>query len=152
MSTLNLSPEEIDKMRRLIAEHDTKNRGGDIDLSKPIVDPNYRYQDHPFPKMIYDHAKATPAHDVEKQTKNGREMIHVPANLGGMIVRNQAELSAALAAGYSLKPPTWELEVVESDESWEASEAVQPVTADYSEPPIVEAPRRGRPRKEAVSL
>jgi len=145
----NLSFEDVEKMRQIVMESDLKNKGGDLDLSKPIVNLNYRPQDNPFPAMVYDHSKAEPGSQSVKETRNGPLLIVVEAKLGQKIVRNQAELDAALEAGYQLKPPVFGSEESEAgpvDDGYAAFLQEQEAGAEES----AEQPKRGRgrPRKE----
>jgi hypothetical protein len=49
-----LSPEEIERMRAIVAQHDQQNKGGikEFDLNAPPKLP-YRHQE--YPKVVYDH-------------------------------------------------------------------------------------------------
>src|SRR6516164_1439367 len=49
-----ISPEEIERMRAIIAQHDQTNKGGikEFDLNNPPRLP-YRFQE--YPKVVYDH-------------------------------------------------------------------------------------------------
>lgn len=64
-----------------------------------------KYEHREFPKMVYDHANCEPAQLIKK----GIHEIHVDAVLAHKIVNDQAELDAALEAGFSLKPPVHEV-------------------------------------------
>lgn len=106
-----LTVNEIEKMRELLAQHDAQNsEGSDFDPSKVVIP--YRYQK--FPMMIYDHSKSYPAHEREQTVTRGsmvvNEIVHVTANLASKVVRNQAELEEHLEQGWSENPPSFELE------------------------------------------
>src|SRR5215831_3851994 len=75
-----LSPEEIERMRAIVAQHDQQNKGGikEFDLNNPPKAP-YRHQE--YPKMVYDHEERTHAR-----------------------VHNREQEQEALNAGYSLEP------------------------------------------------
>ena len=83
-----LSPEEIERMRAIVAQHDQTNKGGikEFDLNDPPKVP-YRYQE--YPKVVYDH--------------EGRR---------NFIVRNREDEKEALDSGLRLDPyPAEALEV-----------------------------------------
>jgi hypothetical protein len=73
-----LTPEEIERMRQIVAQHDQQNQGGikEFDLNNPKLPP-YRHQE--YPKMVYDH--------------EGRRTFSV---------RNREHEKEALDAGYRL--------------------------------------------------
>jgi hypothetical protein len=91
-----ISPEEIERMRAIIAQHDQTNKGGikEFDLNNPPKLP-YRHQE--FPKMVYDH--------------EGRRHF---------IVHNRAEETDAIESGLSLEP--YPAEPVEVEPEAEAAE------------------------------
>jgi hypothetical protein len=78
MSPSQLTPEEIERMRAIVAQHDRGANQNEFDLNAPKQKP-YRYEE--FPRLMYNHATRA----------------HRPA-------RNQAELDAALEAGWSKEP------------------------------------------------
>jgi len=75
-----LSPEEIERMRQIVAQHDQTNRPGikEFDLNNPPRLP-YRFQE--YPKTVYDH--------------EGRRSF---------IVRNREDEKEALDSGLKLEP------------------------------------------------
>ena len=81
-----LSPEEIEKMRALVAEHDATNGKAvnEFDLNNPPQKP-YRHQE--FPKMVYLHE--------ERKHK---------------VVKNATELEAHLKQGWETEPFPVEVE------------------------------------------
>jgi hypothetical protein len=91
-----ISPEEIERMRAIIAQHDQTNKGGikEFDLNNPPRLP-YRFQE--YPKVVYDH--------------DGRQ---------NFIVRNREEEKEALESGLRLDPYT--AEPVEAHPEAEAAE------------------------------
>jgi hypothetical protein len=54
MQYAELTAQEIERMRAIVAQHDRGQRAEEFDLNNPKTAP-YRYQR--FPKMIYSHAK-----------------------------------------------------------------------------------------------
>ncbi len=60
-----LTPEEVEKMRSLVAEHDATNGKAvnEFDLNNPPKKP-YRHQE--FPKMVYNHSARQ--HKIVKNT------------------------------------------------------------------------------------
>src|SRR5215472_14197564 len=76
--TNQISPEEIERMRQIVAQHDQTNKQGirEFDLNDPPKLP-YRYQE--YPKVVYDH--------------DGRR---------NFIVRNREDEKEALDSGFRL--------------------------------------------------
>lgn len=104
-----LTAAEVQRMRELVAAHDKSAKKERItDLSKPPVEP-YRYR--PFPKVLYNHAESTPTRH-EKVAKHGGVVEDVTHHVhyATITVHDQEELEAALADGYSEKPPVWDEE------------------------------------------
>jgi hypothetical protein len=91
-----LSPEEIERMRQIVAQHDQQNKPGikEFDLNDPPRVP-YRHQE--FPKTVYDH--------------EGRRSF---------IVRNREDEKEALDSGLRLDP--YPAEPVEVEPEAEAAE------------------------------
>ena len=75
-----LSPEEIERMRQIVAQHDQTNKQGikEFDLNNP---PRLPYRHQEFSKMVYDH--------------EGRRHF---------VVRDRKREQEALDAGYRLEP------------------------------------------------
>ena len=73
-----LTPEEIERMRTLVAQNDAQGAVKEFDLNNPVTPP-YVYQ--PFPTTVY-HAK-----------------------LGNKVVPDQEALDEALAAGWKHEAP-----------------------------------------------
>ncbi len=100
--------EDIEKMRRMVQDHDAKHKGAPIiDLNNPPKEP-YKFQK--FPMMVYNHAQSEPARDKQTQGKNGLELVHVPAKRVSKVVKNEHELELALKAGWSEQAPEFEAE------------------------------------------
>lgn len=76
--TPQLTHQEIERLRQIVIDHDKKNFGGmkEFDLNNPPQEP-YRYQE--FPRLLYRHGT--------DKTK---------------VVRDQEQLEAALADGWSM--------------------------------------------------
>jgi hypothetical protein len=91
-----LSPEEIERMRAIVAQHDQTNKQGikEFDLNNPPRLP-YRFQE--YPKTVYDH--------------EGRRSF---------IVRNREDEREALESGLRLDP--YPAEPVEVEPESEAEE------------------------------
>jgi len=53
MTHNQLTPEEIERMRTLVAQHDSQGAVKEFDLNNPVTPP-YVYQ--PFPTTVYHHA------------------------------------------------------------------------------------------------
>ena len=86
-----LSPEEIERMRQIVAQHDQTNKQGikEFDLNNPPRLP-YRFQE--YPKTVYDH--------------EGRRSF---------IVRNREDEREALESGLRLDPFPAEPEEVQPE-------------------------------------
>ena len=102
-----LTAEEIERMRQIVARHDSEHRPiQTFDLNNP---PRQSYRFQKFPMMIYDHENSYPAHDEERTVIRGslpvQEIFHVPAKLVSKIVHNQRELDQALEDGWSEQAP-----------------------------------------------
>lgn len=76
-----------------------------IDINNP---PRVQYVHQEFPKMVYDHAKSSPARIDEKIVNNLKEEIHVPPYFASKIVKDEAELAEALEQGYSEAVPSFD--------------------------------------------
>ena len=72
-----ITPEDIERMRQLVSEHDQQNMPKEIDLNNPPKEP-YTHQE--FPKIVY---------------KGKRHAV----------VRNAAEFQAHIDSGWLTKPP-----------------------------------------------
>jgi hypothetical protein len=94
---MELTHEEIERMREIVASHDSTNKGGirEFDLNNPPKQP-YKYQE--FPRLVYHHKKRT----------------HKP-------VHNASQLKAALAAGFDKKPFPAETDELDAGAASEAA-------------------------------
>lgn len=147
---MNLSASEIEKLRKLVALHDQKNRPQDLDLSKPVIVP---YQYSAFPKMLYMHSACRPAFNVQKGVDAQQLPIlqHVPAKLVTRVVHSESELTAAVNAGWDPKPPAFEAPAAPKEEefdlaAWEKQQAEQAAEDAALADEMVEASRS--PRKK----
>lgn len=107
MSTPQLSEIEIQRMRAILAQHDSEHKPiVTLDLNNP---PRVAYRFQKFPMMVYDHANSYPAHDEEQQRKDGRgfEMVHIPARVLTSTVHSEDQLRAALADGWQEEAPNF---------------------------------------------
>jgi len=52
LSQHEITPDDIERMRALVAQHDRMAGIREFDLNRPVVEP-YSYR--PFPKMLYNH-------------------------------------------------------------------------------------------------
>lgn len=108
MSSQPFSVEEIARMREAVLGFDREHANNSFDLSKPVVKP---YTLQPFPALVYDHKASEPAYDRDTGMTNPvtgvKILLHVPANLVSKTVNGQEELDAAIAEGWSPKPPTF---------------------------------------------
>lgn len=117
-----LSPEEIERMRQIVQQHDSERKPIQIvDLNNPPKEP-YRFQK--FPKMVYDLAHSEPGHVVSQ------------------IVRSEDDLEAALEQGWSESAPAY------SDEHVEPLSPVYAAQAQRVDEQLA-ARRPGRPRRNA---
>lgn len=130
-----ITDEEIQKMREMIANHDAET-SEEVDFDPSKVKVPYRFQK--FPMVVYNHARSRAACDEERNVLRGSlvvaEVVHVKAHLASMLVQHQQELDAALSAGWSEAPPEFKEE--QEDEPSVDEQAV--------------AVRRGRPRNNAA--
>jgi hypothetical protein len=94
-----LTHDEIERMRQIVAQHDQTNKGGikEFDLNNPPKLP-YRHQE--FPKTVYDHESRR-----------------------SFIVRNREDEKEALDSGFRLDP--YLSEPVEVEPEAEAAEIAQ---------------------------
>jgi hypothetical protein len=100
-----LTPEEIERMRTLVAQHDSQGAVKEFDLNNPVTPP-YVFQ--PFPTTVY-HAK-----------------------LGNKVVPDQEALDEALAAGWKHAPPDPKKDIPPETEPDAAKE--EPNAADHRKP------------------
>lgn len=84
LSSPQITPQEIERMRQLVAQHDSQGGIKDFDLNNPPRLP-YKYQE--YPRIVYHHA------DRKMRTVNSDE-----------------ELELALEAGYEKEPYPQEVE------------------------------------------
>ena len=122
-----LSHEEIERMRRIVQQHDSEKKPMQIyNLNDPPREP-YRFQK--FPMMLFDHAHSHPGRIVR------------------MVANNEGELEKALENGWNEKPPAYREERVEP-----LSAAYQ-AEANRVDAQIQEANKRGpgRPKRSEVA-
>ncbi|HVH87682.1 MAG TPA: hypothetical protein VM912_13225 [Terriglobales bacterium] len=134
---MNLTPEEIERMRQIVQQHDSDRKPiQTVDLNNPPKQP-YRFQK--FPMMVYDLVNSHPAHDEERPSRNGfgMDVFHVPAKVISLMVQSEEQLQEALAAGWSEQAPDFSEERVEALSAAYQAEVEQ----------VEERRRRGRPRK-----
>ena len=120
-----LSASEIERMRHIIAQHDSETKKATIhDLNNPPKEP-YKFQK--FPMMVYDLEHSHPAQDVKQPKVNGMgtEVVHIPAKVVSQVVRSEEQLRAALAGGWSEEAPVFTEEREEPLKVAYASEAGQ---------------------------
>jgi hypothetical protein len=98
MPTTNLSFEEVQKMRALVAEHDRTQQGGikEFDLNNPPKTP-YTHQE--FPRLVYHHGKR----------------VH-------RVAHTSEDLAAALEAGWKKEPFPTEADIEPELDSESAAE------------------------------
>ena len=128
------SQEDIEKMRRMVQDHDAQHKGPAIvDLNNPPKAP-YKFQK--FPMMVYNHAQSKPARDEKRVGKNGVEIVHVPAKLARRTVNNEQELELARKTGWSEKPPEYKDEKTPGfeDEEDDGGSASEPSGGQAGEP------------------
>jgi hypothetical protein len=98
---LNISVEDIEKMRDIVLSHDKQQPGNVIhDINKPPVVPYVHQQ---FPKMVY-----APHYDQFKAS-HPDAIPHEVADMF-LVVKSAEELEIAIAKGWLLKPPAKEVE------------------------------------------
>lgn len=78
MANQQFSPDDIERMRTILAQHDSQKQTNEFDLNNP---PKERYVHQEFPRMVYHHE--------ERKTR---------------VVKNAAELHQYLAEGWSKDP------------------------------------------------
>jgi hypothetical protein len=141
MAEQQLSETEIQTMRRMLAEHDSKQKPVTIhDLNAPPREP-YRFQK--FPMMVYDLERSNAAFEEEQRMPNGGfQMVHVAARVVSRLVQSEHELKQALADGWSESAPEYR---EERDEPLNARYAGEAARVDAQ---IEETKRKaGRPTK-----
>lgn len=109
-----LSLAEADRLRELLFAHDRQQSSNVFDLSKPPVVP---YQHKKFPVTVYNHESSEPPAIELRRYPDGREdEVHVGAKLVTRVVRDEEELSAAVAEGWALDVPTFDVGEAEEHE------------------------------------
>jgi hypothetical protein len=89
MANKDISPEELERMRAIVAEHDpSPKQTAVLDINNPPREP-YVYQ--PFPKVVY---KA-------KEHKDAK----APKEWENKVVRDEKELKEAVGKGWKPEPP-----------------------------------------------
>jgi uncharacterized protein YecA (UPF0149 family) len=133
MSPSNLTQQEIESMRALVAQHDNEGKISEFDLNKPPKVP-YRHQD--FPRMVYNHKLSAPSRvDLVKGKDGDVQERHVEPKIVSKIVHDEDELEAALEAGWSKEvPPLHSEAAIEGELAVEESEEI-------------ESPRRSKGKK-----
>lgn len=107
MSPEPITATDIEKMRHLVAQHDSTSKKTTIhDLNNPPKEP-YRFQK--FPMMVYDLKNSHPAKDVTRPKANGAgtELVHIPAKVVTQVIRSEEQLQAALDGGWSEEAPAF---------------------------------------------
>lgn len=101
-----LSVDEIEKMRMIVAQQDSKARSENIfDINRPVTQ---KYIHQEYPKVMYHHAQSKPE-SSEKKTIHGEvHDVYIPAQIKNCIVHSDDERDAKIAEGWELKPPTFE--------------------------------------------
>lgn len=74
MNTLDLTNEDAERMRALLAQHDAshRNESKEFDLNNP---PKQPYTHQPFPTTVYHHAKR-----LNRKAKNAQELAEALAH------------------------------------------------------------------------
>lgn len=124
-----LTPQDIDRMRAILAQHDASSNGlkmvKEFDLNNPPKEP---YTHKPFPKVVYDHDTRT----------------HI-------VVRDAKQHEAALARGYSNEPYPAEVEDTEleldPEDLAEIKALEEKARARAAEKNAAESKRRPRARR-----
>lgn len=78
MSDLQLTSEEIERMRAIVAQHDNAGKAKEFDLNKPPVE---AYSHKEFPRVVYNHKRKT------------QKLVHT-----------KAELDKHVTAGWKTEP------------------------------------------------
>lgn len=104
MPTQQLTEVEIQRMRAILAEHDTQQQPiQTFDLNNP---PRTQYRFQKFPTMVYDHENSYPAREEERTAKSGFvETVYIPARVVTQLVHTESQLQAALADGWNEQAP-----------------------------------------------
>lgn len=107
MPTEQLSASEIERMRHILAQHDSESKKTSIhDLNNP---PRASYQFKKFPMMVYDLGNSYPSHDEQRPKANSLSMetVHVAAKVISATVHSEEQLQEAIAGGWSEDAPTF---------------------------------------------
>lgn len=143
MSTQQFSDAEVERMRQILASHDSQAKKSTIhDLNNP---PKEQYRFQKFPMMVYDLQGSYPSRDEERPKSNslGFETVHVPAKVISKVVSSDQELESSINLGWSIEAPSF------------TEEREEPLSAKYAneagriDAQIEEKRSVGRPRKAA---
>lgn len=118
-----LTATEVEKMRHIVAQHDsTSNKTTIHDLNNPPKEP-YRFQK--FPLTVYDLKASYPSRDEDRPKPNGagRELVHIPAKLVTKLVHSEADLRESIEDGWSEEAPAFGAEPDNTLSAKYASEA-----------------------------
>lgn len=105
MAPEQLSAEEIQRMRQILATHDSEHKPMQtVDLNNP---PRTGYKFQKFPMIVYDLANSRAGFDEDRPSRNGFgvDKFHVAAKIVSMTVNTEDQLSQALANGWSENAP-----------------------------------------------
>lgn len=106
MQNGHMTVDEIEKMRMIVAQQDSKARSENIfDINRPVTQ---KYIHQEYPKTLYNHAQSKPETTEKKIVHGEAHEVHVPAQLKTCIVRSEDERDAKLAEGWELKPPVFD--------------------------------------------
>lgn len=123
MSTQQLSSGEIERMRHILAQHDSEAKKTTIhDLNNP---PRQAYHFQKFPMMVYNHERSYPSRDETRPKPNGAgtEVIHIPAKVASILIRSEEELASAVEDGWTQEAPAFNEEREEPLSAKYANEA-----------------------------
>lgn len=109
---VNMNPEpltatDVEKMRHLVAQHDSTSKKTTIhDLNNP---PKEAYRFQKFPMTVYDLKNSHPSRDEDRAKPNGagRETIHIAAKVVTRLVHSEKELVDSIEAGWSEEAPAF---------------------------------------------
>jgi hypothetical protein len=107
MSPMTLTPEEIERMRTLVAQHDSQGAVKEFDLNNPPTPP-YVYQ--PFPTTVYHHATkrtkvVTDQDALDKAEAEGWKHEPIPSEPPPEIELDAATKEEVAAADKEAKKP-----------------------------------------------
>lgn len=100
-----LSVNEINRMREIVAASDKQAAGVTMDLSKPIIMPNPNLE---YPKTMYNHEQSDPGFWAVKKTSAGDDLSYVNARYVTRMAKDKADEKDAVENGWSTLPPVME--------------------------------------------